>query len=144
GGPEYAGLLLAGFTLGGIVGGLWYGARSWRRTAVERLVLALVAYALGLVPLPLANSIPAMLVFITVAGVSLAPVASPAYRLVSELAPPGTLTEAYAWIELALAVGLGIGAAFTGWLVESADARWALSTALAGPVLAIVVVLLGL
>ncbi|MGH2732234.1 MAG: MFS transporter [Actinomycetota bacterium] len=141
--PASAGVLLAAFAAGSVVGGLWYGARAWHRPAVERHRLALVAYAVGLIPLSFANSIPAMLILITIAGLSLAPVASSAFRLVPEIAPPGTLTEAYAWIEMALAAGLAIGAAITGWLVDAAGVKWALSTALAGPMIAIGAATLG-
>lgn len=124
-----AGILLSAMAAGSLAGGLVYGSRE-RRSAPDRRFLALLAlFAAGLAPLPLASSIPAMAVLMTVAGLALAPVTAAGYSLVGRLAPAGALTEAFAWQAVANVIGASAGAALAGAVVEGPGVRPALGLA---------------
>jgi MFS family permease len=127
-----AGPLLTMWALGSVVGGLWYGSRSWRAPLERRLVVLLGILALGAAPLAFAGSIAVMAPLLLLTGLALAPVATTEYALVERLAPAGTSTEAYSWQIVAGAVGFGAGSAAAGVLVERASVPWALGSAALG------------
>jgi MFS family permease len=58
-----------------------------------------------------------------VAGVAIAPLLASGNQLVRDVAPAGALTEAYTWPITALVIGISLGNAVAGVLVESADWR---------------------
>ena len=129
GSREAAGILITVWSLGSLAGGLWYGGRSWRAPAEQRLMVLLFLLALGAAPLAFAGSMGAMALFLLLTGVALAPMATTEYALVDRLAPPGTSTEAYSWQIVANVVGSAAGALLAGVLVERAGVEWALACA---------------
>jgi MFS family permease len=126
GDPAAAGLLLAAFCAGSLIGGVIYGARSWRLPLARRYLILYVGFAVGLAPLILAGAIPVMVVLIAVAGLMLAPMTACEFALIEDVAPPGTTTEAFSWIFTANMVGWAVGAALAGALVASSGLRTAL------------------
>jgi len=65
-----------------------------------------------------------------VAGAAIAPTEATLYAMVDRAAPDGTITEAFAWLATAMAIGSAAGAAGAGIVV--ADAGPAAAFALAG------------
>jgi MFS family permease len=124
-----SGWLFALWGLGSLMGGLWYGARSWRVSADRRFLVVSGVLALGLAPLPLAGSIPVFAVLVVVAGLGLAPSTAAGYSLVGRLAPPGAMTEAYAWQIVAYVAGSSVGAWLAGALVDAVSVEAALACA---------------
>ena len=124
-----AGLLLACWGFGSMLGGLWYGTRRWRGAAERRLPVLLAILAVAVAPLALADSIPAMAALLLLAGAPIAPMATTAYLLVDALAPPGTLTEAFTVTTTAGIAGAALGNGAAGALVESAGPSWTLAGA---------------
>ena len=61
-----------------------------------------------------------MCVLMVLAGMPIAPAFAASYGLVGELAPPGTTTEAFAWLTTAIVTGLAIGTSVGGVAVEHA------------------------
>ncbi len=53
GNKAVAGLLLASFSAGSMVSGLWYGSRAWKLTLRSRFVRGLGVFAVGLTPIVL-------------------------------------------------------------------------------------------
>jgi MFS family permease len=121
-----AGLMLGTLAFGSMLGGLWYGARSWSRDPAELILIFAWPIALGLAPLALANSIPVMIALLFVAGLFIAPSAAVSFSLVSRLAPEGTVTEAFSWLSAAVTAGFAAGGALGGILVEQASVDAAL------------------
>jgi MFS family permease len=124
-----SGWLFALWGLGSLMGGLWYGARSWRVSADRRFLVVSGVLALGLAPLPLAGSMPVFAVLVVVAGLGLAPSTAAGYSLVGRLAPPGAMTEAYAWQIVAYVAGSSVGAWLAGALVDAVSVEAALACA---------------
>jgi MFS family permease len=124
-----SGWLFALWGLGSLAGGLWYGARRWRSGPVRRFLIVSAALAAGLAPLPFAETLPVFAAFVVVAGLGLAPSTAAGYALIGELAPEGSLTEAYAWQIVAYVAGSAIGAWLAGILVDEAGVATALACA---------------
>jgi MFS family permease len=134
-----AGVLLAAFALGSFAGGLAYGARTWRASLDRRYPRALAAFAAGLVPVLLAPSLPVMLAAALLAGATIAPIFATGYAIVARIAPAGTITEAYAWISTSIVLGVAVGNATAGALVEASSHRGALLAGLTVALLAALV-----
>jgi MFS family permease len=115
---ELAGVLLAIWSLGSLAGGLAYGARTWRRPLGSIYLRLSLLLPLGFLPALLASSIPAMALLIVPAGLVIAPAAAACNQLVGAVAPPGAITEAYAWPVTATLIGFAPGTALGGLLVE--------------------------
>jgi MFS family permease len=129
-----SGWLFALWAFGSLVGGLWYGARSWRVPAARRFLIFTGVLALGMAPLPLAGSTPVFAVILVVAGLGLAPSTAAAYSLIGELAPSGATTESYGWQTVGYLVGGACGAWLGGIFVDelSVAAALALAPAISG------------
>jgi MFS family permease len=124
-----SGWLFALWGVGSMAGGLWYGARHWQTPADRRFLVAAGVLAASLAPLPLAGSMPVFALLVVIAGLALAPVAAVAYSLIAELAPPGSLTEAYAWQVVAFVAGSALGAWLSGAVVDALSVEAALACA---------------
>lgn len=137
------GPLVTVWAMGSVVGGVWYGARSWKAPAERRFLVLMALLAAGSAPLPFAPSIAVMAILLLFTGFALAPLATTEYALVGRLAPPGTLTEAYSWQIVANVLGAGAGSLIAGVLAEEASVEWALATAVIACTLGLVVALAG-
>lgn len=130
--PGLLGALFAAAAGGSLVGGLWYGSRSWSAPASRRYPLLLGLFALGTTPLGLARSVPQLAAMLFLACLWIAPAATVGARLIDRLAPAGTATEAYALVPTADVVGVSIGSSLAGILVETAGVATALSSSFVG------------
>ncbi len=108
------GLLLAVWSVGSMVGGLWYGAHVWNSTLSSRYRLLLAAAVVCTAPLILARSVPEGIIGSLLSGLTIAPVFSCQYALVGRVATPGTENETFTWFSAALVGGLAAGSAIGG------------------------------
>jgi predicted MFS family arabinose efflux permease len=120
GSPASAGILLAATACSSMVGGLWYGMRTWSLDHASLLVRLSALFAIALTPLALADSMAVMFALLLVTGFFIAPWAATSYVLVGRLAPAGSVTEAFSWEATAAVAGISVGGALSGILVESA------------------------
>ncbi len=133
-----AGVVLAIWSVGSIVGGLAYGARQSTRPH-ERQVTWLAGFLAVSACLPLlATSTVGLSLLLLVAGSAIAPYAACCSVLMGQAAPRGTTTEAFAWTSSMIFAGGALGTAVAGVLVEGYGARWAfVLTAATGGLLAV-------
>jgi predicted MFS family arabinose efflux permease len=120
-GTTVAAPLLAIWGAGSFIGGLLVtrlggGARSAAGLAL--LLVVLTAGHLALIPAD--GSVLALGVVLLFAGAAIAPTEATIYAMVDDVAAPGTVTEAFAWLATALAVGGAVGAAGAGFLADRA------------------------
>jgi MFS family permease len=111
------GVLLALWSVGSLCGGLWYGGVSWRLPLTERYRWLLTAAVACVLPLVFARTLPEGMVASLLAGVTIAPVFSCQYALVSRSVTPGAETEAFTWVAAALMAGLAAGTSLSGVLI---------------------------
>jgi MFS family permease len=138
-----AGVLLALFSLGSMLGGLVYAARSWGLSMAPRYTAILLGVEISMAPLVAVHSLPAGLLFSAVAGLGVAPMLSCQFSLVGALAPAGTTTEAFTWHRAATVGGIAGGSALGGALVDAAGVSAAFALGCTGAALAALLAVLG-
>jgi len=119
--PAASGPLLGVWGLGSLIGGLVatrMGGGAHSPAGLARMLGALAAGHLALVVA--SGSLVALGAVLLVAGAAIAPTFAGAYAMVERVAPAGTMTEAFAWLATAAAVGNAAGAALAGTLTEGA------------------------
>ncbi|HET9126298.1 MAG TPA: MFS transporter [Solirubrobacteraceae bacterium] len=112
-----AGLLLAMWSLGSMIGGLLHGSRDWSLGLAERYRRLLAGAVLCAAPLVFAHSIPFGVVGALLTGLAIAPVFSCQYALVGGIVPEGAETEAFTWMSSALVAGIAGGSALGGAII---------------------------
>lgn len=113
-----SGLLLALWSGGSLLGGLWHGARTWQVSLRVRYRTLLMLSVVCTAPLIAARTIPEGVVLSLLAGVTTAPVFSCQYALVGQSVPDGVQTEAFSWVAAALVSGIAGGEALAGALIS--------------------------
>jgi predicted MFS family arabinose efflux permease len=129
--PHAAGPLLALWGLGSLIGGLVAAHRPAPADGARRARWLLALLALLDLPLALSGAPVALGAFLLLAGTAIAPAFACLFALVEELAPTGTVTEAYGWLSTGITAGLAAGAAVAGLLAQDAGAAAALAIAVA-------------
>jgi MFS family permease len=114
-----SGPLLALFSLGSMIGGLIYSARSWALEIGRRYSAILMAMAIAVAPLIVVHALVPVFALSVLAGLCLAPMISCQFSLVGALAPEGTVTEAFTWHRAATVAGMAGGSALGGSLIDA-------------------------
>jgi MFS family permease len=130
-----AGVVLAVWSAGSLVGGFWLGVRASGSGVTNRKVATLmVVLAAGTAIPAVSPSIWLLAVLLFVGGMAIAPTFGALYSLTASQAPPERQTEAFGWLSSGFQAGIALGAITGGAIVEAAGARVAFVTA-AGVVL---------
>jgi MFS family permease len=119
GSDELAGVLLAIWSAGSLVGGFLYGARPPRAPLLDVHTRLALLLPLACLPLVASGSPISMAVLVALAGAPVAPLIASRNELVSAIAPRGAQTEAFTWPLTALVAGLSVGVATAGLLVDA-------------------------
>ena len=129
-----AGPLLGVWGVGSLAGGMLAARRG--TVSLPALLAALTAGHLALAFA--AGNVFALAAALFFAGAAIAPTYATVYTMVDRAAPAGTITEAFAWLGTAVAVGAAAGAAVAGTIAEYAGpaAVFALAAAAGGAALA--------
>jgi predicted MFS family arabinose efflux permease len=143
GSPGAAGPLLGVWGAGSLAGGVVAARTGGGARTGAGLALVLGALAAGHLALAAAaGSAVALAVVLTLAGATIAPTYATIYAMIDHAAPAGTVTEAFAWLSTAVAVGASIGAASAGAVADAAGPAAAFAVAgAAGTVAALVAAL---
>jgi predicted MFS family arabinose efflux permease len=113
--------LLAVWGVGSFAGGLLAARLGGGARTAAGLTLILGALTAGhLALIPAAGSVAALGGVLLLAGATIAPTEATIYAMVDHAAPAATMTEAFAWLTTAMAVGGAVGAASAGLLVDRA------------------------
>jgi MFS family permease len=124
-----AGLIIAAYAFGSAVGGLWYGSRHWRAPLGRRFV---IAAALAVAGVSTFWAAPGLLVLAAVgftAGLAISPMLMTGYSILERQALPHRRTEAMAWLSSTVSVGVALGSAFAGHIIDARGARWSFAFA---------------
>lgn len=141
GAPASAGVLLAVWAAGSVLGGVIYGALRWRRAVEVRHLWFSLCYPLAFIPLLGSRSIALMAALVIPAGALIGPTFATRYELVSAHAPRGTETEASTWPLTMVLGGLSLGSALSGALVQGVGWQAAVIESIAAASVAAVFVL---
>lgn len=121
--PAAASIVLSVYAIGSCLAGLAFGALKFNVPLPRLFLYGGVATALTTLPLLWAGNIFGLSLAVFVAGLSFAPTLIVAMGLVERIVPPAKLTEGLTWLITGLSIGVAIGAAGSGWLVDAFGAR---------------------
>jgi MFS family permease len=139
-----AGFILGTYALGSAVGGLWYGSRTWHAPPHRRFAITLILVAAGTATFWVMPGLGALDAVIFFCGLAISPTLIAGFSLVSQQAQPGRQTEGLTWLTSAISVGVAVGSAIAGHLVDVGGARWGFWFATACGAGAVAACLLGL
>ena len=114
-----AGPLLGIWGAGSLLGGMLavrLGGGAGGAAGLAAVLALLTAGQLALIAA--AGSVLALAAVLVVAGAAIAPTYATLYAIVDRVAPAGTATEAFAWLNTAVAIGAAGGAAAAGALAD--------------------------
>jgi len=121
--PLAASIVLSAYALGSCAAGLAFGALKFDAPLHRLLLWGGAATALTTLPLLLVASLPALAASVLLAGMFFAPTMIVVMSLVERAVPNQQLTEGMTWLLAGLNIGVALGAAATGQLVDLAGAR---------------------
>jgi MFS family permease len=140
GNRELTGLLLGVWGVGSMLAGLAIGRAGVAADAPRRLTLMLVAWGVAHAFIGASGEPLALALLLLIAGATIAPTFVCANAMLDDLAPPGTLTEAFTWTSTGISVGIAAGSAMAGVLVEAGSPAFAMAVLGTGGVLAALLV----
>jgi MFS family permease len=127
-------VLLALQAAGSAVGGLWYGSQGERFGGLVPAYLVLLgAFPVTFALIAAAGSVASMAVIITVSGAVLAPLAVAENHVLQRIAPQASITEAFTWVVTATVLGLAVGNAVAGVVIDASGWRAAMIVGAAVP-----------
>ncbi|WP_137725216.1 MFS transporter [Prescottella subtropica] len=103
--------------------GVVFGALRPVSALRRQLVVATGAVAVLLLPLLLVHSVPTLVAALAVAGIAVAPTMIVATTLVESVVPHTALTEGITWTVTGLGVGVAVGSAVAGQLIDAFGAH---------------------
>lgn len=116
--PAAASIVLSAYALGSALAGLLFGAHQLRTPLHRLLLLGGLATAASTLALPWVDSIAGLAAAVLLAGLFFAPTMIVAMSLVERLVPAQRLTEGITWLLAGLNVGVALGAAASGQVVD--------------------------
>ncbi|HFT6976163.1 TPA: MFS transporter [Stenotrophomonas maltophilia] len=121
--PLAASAVLSAYALGSCTAGLLFGALKLQAPLPRLLLAGAAATALTTLPLLWAGNLPALAVAVLLAGAFFAPTMIVAMSLVEQCVPAARLTEGMTWLLAGLNIGVALGAAVSGQVVDAAGVR---------------------
>ncbi|MFU6374314.1 MFS transporter, partial [Metapseudomonas otitidis] len=128
--PAAASLVLSAYAMGSCLAGLLFGALKLQAPLHRLLLLGGLATAVTPWPLLLVGGIASLAGTVLVAGLFFAPTMIVAMSLVERLVPERRLTEGMTWLLSGLNIGVALGAAVSGHVVDDHGARAGFTVAL--------------
>lgn len=116
--PLMAGVILALYSGGSLIGGLVFGALRLQMSLLRQFMLGVVFLSIVTLPLPFLSSLPLLGIGITLAGLSISPVLITATALIEQVVPSHRLTESIAWTGSGMSAGVALGTPLAGLLID--------------------------
>lgn len=120
--PGAASLVLSAYALGSCVAGLVFGGLKLNIPLHRLLLLGGLATAVTTLPLWLVTSVTQLAGAVLLAGLFFAPTMIVAMSLVERVVPEQQLTEGMTWLLAGLNIGVALGAAASGQMVDQGGA----------------------
>lgn len=121
--PAAASIVLSVYAIGSCLAGIAFGALKLNIPLPRLFMYGGIATAVTTLPLLMASNILGLSLAVFVSGLFFAPTLIVAMALVENIVPPAKLTEGLTWLVTGVSIGVAIGAASSGWLVDAFGAR---------------------
>ncbi|MCM6776475.1 MFS transporter [Nocardia sp. CDC159] len=141
--PAAASIVLSLYAIGSCVAGFLFGAAKLTRPIGRLLILGIAATALLTVPLLFVHSLAGLSVAMLISGMFFAPTVILSGQLVESTVPARMLTEALTWSTAGLGLGVAIGPAAAGPLIDAYGANAGFWIAVAAGAFLLVLVIAG-
>lgn len=119
------GIVLALWAGGSAAGGLWFGARHWRKPLPTQLAIVSGILAVVLLPAMIVTTVPLLALATVVSGAAVAPSLITYFSTTERIMPRPLLTEGLTIANSALSVGFAAGTGLGGVLVDEFGTTWA-------------------
>lgn len=119
-----AGFILGAYALGSAVGGICYGSRTWHAPVHRRFALTLCTVVAGTATFWAIPGLAVMAAVVCCCGLAISPTFIAGFSLIEQQAPAQRRTEGMAWLTSAISVGVAVGSAIAGHLIDVGGARW--------------------
>jgi len=116
---DEAGLLIAVWSVGSIVGGLWYAGRTFRTPPWRQYGILMLGNVAGFGVILLQQNLWSLAVLLLFAGLFVAPTTTLEFTLVAQLTPDESRAEAFTWANTAVYLGFAAGSALAGSALSS-------------------------
>lgn len=116
--PAAASFVLGGYAAGSLVVGLIFGALTLKMPLSRQFAVAIGVAAATTVPLLFVPNIPLLALALFVSGVSISPTFITAFGLIERVVPATKLTEGITWAMTGIGIGMAIGSAASGWVID--------------------------
>ncbi|MCI6556283.1 MFS transporter [Schaalia hyovaginalis] len=123
GAPSMSGVLLAFFSVGSLVAGLWYGSRTWTQPLWRLFAYGVILLAIGTSTYLLAHSLLVMAIVMTLTGIACAPTMTNVNTIIARVVDADRLTEGLTWVGTSLNIGLSLGSAAAGPAIDAGGAH---------------------
>jgi hypothetical protein len=120
-----SGWILAVLAVGSASAGLWYGGRRWTSPPERRLVVSLVMATAGMLLFAVGWTVWFLFVAAFLLGLTTAPAMIAGFSVVHRAVPARRLTEAFTWLTAAVGVGVSVGSALAGKVLDAWGTRYA-------------------
>lgn len=141
---QLAGVILAIFAVGSLTGALFYGARQWKTPLWKLFEIGILALAVGASFFVLAGNLSSLAVIMALTGVVIAPTLTNVNTIVQKITPEARLTEGLTWMSTAMNIGVSLGAAISGPIVDHQGSHGGFLVVIASAWVMVVAALVGL
>ncbi|MER8440300.1 MFS transporter [Mesorhizobium sp. M1312] len=142
--PGAASLVIGVYALGSFVVGIVLGALNLKTPLQIQLAIAVAIIALTTLPLPVADTVPLLVLAVFVSGVAISPTFITAFGLIERRVPEAMLIEGVTWVMTGIGIGMALGSFAAGWVVDAFGAQSGFLVSVAAGAIALVIVLLGM
>lgn len=117
--PALGGVLLGAWSITSVLFGIFYAAKPWPKSLHIRGPVLLLGFAVLVGLVGFTNGLVWLTVTLMISGLLVTPQATLHSLLVDRVAPDRLSGEAFAWVTTAVTIGIGLGQATSGQLVET-------------------------
>lgn len=138
-----ASIVLSIYASGSLIVGLVFGALKPRLPLARQLQLAIALAALTTLPLLIVGSIPVLALVLFTAGAAVSPTLIISMGLIERIVPPAKLTEGITWAMTGVGIGMALGSAASGWMIDAFGVASGFWVSIAAGLVALVTVVAG-
>ncbi|WP_190126943.1 MFS transporter [Streptomyces inusitatus] len=138
-----AGVVISAYAIGSAASGLVFGALELKTPLPRLLLLGAVGTALTTLPFLLADSVRSLAAAVFLAGLFFSPTMISIMGLVERTVPAAKLTEGMTWVITGLSVGVALGAAVSGAMIDAYGPTGGFLVAVAAGVALVLLALVG-
>ncbi|MGG0302571.1 MFS transporter [Bacillus albus] len=138
-----ASFVLSVYAIGSCLAGLIFGTLKLRTPPYNQFLIAVTLSMITMLPLFFVNTITWLVVIVFFAGLSVAPTMIITMGLVEKIVPESKITEGMTWAITGLGIGVSLGSAIAGLVIDNFGARAGFSVAIIAGGLAFTIALLG-